>query len=137
MTTYATTDDIEKEIGRPPLDEAEKDQWAQWLKFAENELNERFNGHLTELVNAGTLRKETVRKTEINAVARKVTNPEGKKTVRIDDYSSTVDESRASGEVRVSNDEWEELSPALRGAVFSVRASGATPVRIEVPRTCQ
>lgn len=49
-------------------------------------------------------------------VLRVLNNPDGKRQEALDDYSYTIDSSRSRGEVYLSDDEFEELQPRLKGA---------------------
>ena len=123
--TYASVDDVAAELGRPvPTDPNVIAQWERWLTRIENQILDRIPD-LHARVLAGSPTAELVADVEATAVARKALNPEClRSTTRaIDDGSvtKTVDQTRSSGELELTDGEWDLLLPRpVRGA-FTIR----------------
>lgn len=123
--TYATVADVAAELGRPvPTDDPTIAQWERWLTRVENQVLARIPD-LHARVLAGSPTAELVADVEATAVARKALNPEGlRSTTRsIDDASvtKTIDQTRSTGELELTDDEWDMLLPRpVRGA-FTIR----------------
>lgn len=116
---YATWVDVQDRFGRD-LTDAERRQVGAWLDDIEASILSRIP-NLTELVDAGTLQRQTVVKIEAAAVIRVLRNPDGKLTERIDDYSWTRDSSTATGSLYLTDDEWAELTPSVATDAFTIR----------------
>lgn len=122
---YATVSDVAAELGRPtPTDPPIVAQWERWLSRVENMIRARIPD-LDDLVTAGTPSEALVVDIEAAVVARKVLNPEGLRQVTraIDDGSvtKTVDQTRSSGELALTDDEWGLLLPTADSGAFSTR----------------
>lgn len=123
--TYAGVSDVAAELGRPtPTDAPTLAQWERWLSRVENMIRARIPD-LDALVTAGTPSEAIVVDVEAAVVARKVLNPEGLRQVTraIDDGSvtKTVDQTRSSGELMLTDDEWGFLLPTAEAEAFSTR----------------
>lgn len=117
--SYATWSDVERRFSRD-LTEREKIQVTEWLDDVESTILTRIP-NLAELIAAGTLQQRTVVKIEAQVVLRKLDNPQGKLTERIDDYSWTRDSSTATGQIELTDGEWEELTPSASTDAFTIR----------------
>lgn len=123
--TYASVSDVAAELGRPtPTDPPIVAQWQRWLSRVENMIRARIPD-LDALVTAGTPSEALVVDVEAAVVARKVLNPEGLRQVTraIDDGSvtKTVDQTRSSGELGLTEDDWGLLLPTADSGAFSTR----------------
>lgn len=116
---YATWSDVERRFSRD-LTEREKVQVTEWLDDIESTILGRIP-NLADLIAAGTLLQRTVVKIEAQVVLRKLDNPQGKLTERIDDYSWTRDSSTATGQLELTDCEWEELTPSAATDAFTIR----------------
>lgn len=110
MTTLATYQDVEVSLGRS-LSEAERIRVAWWLTGAEAQIRARL-GDVSELD------AETVRYVEAEAVATRMSNPDGHSAESIDDYSYRLPSEARS--VTITDEWWAMLAPA-RGSFMSVR----------------
>ena len=126
--TYATTDDVETELGRTATSATETAQWAAWLDRVERAIMRRFTRAglvLADQITAGTLAAEDVADVEVAAVVRKVTNPAGLTSVTrsLDDGSITTrregDDNRDG--LVITDEEWAALLPISGSAAFSTR----------------
>ena len=70
-----------------------------------------------------TLDSALVRVVVARMVLRVMRNPDGKLSEQIDDYKFTRDESRAGGDLYISDDEMAMLTPASATGAFSIRPS--------------
>lgn len=118
---FATVDDVQLELGRQlTADEIASVVW--WIGRAERMIRARVTD-LDERLVAGTLLDATLTDVIVAAVARKVLNPDGVRTVMhsIDDASiqKTVDAPNPGGALYIYPHEWAALIP-MSGA-FSVR----------------
>jgi hypothetical protein len=116
---YATWQDVQDRFGRT-LTDSERLQVDAWLDDIEDTVLVRIP-NLAALIAAGTLTQRTVVKIEAEAVRRRLENPQGKLTERIDDYSWTRDSSTASGSLYLTDEEWAELTPSASSDAFSIR----------------
>lgn len=127
---YAEVADVTTRLGRPPVDQAESDQWTAWLEDIEAIINGRFN--LTDAVTAGKPTEPVVVLVEANAVIRKINNPTGKRSERIDDYYYDYGESGSSSGLFLTDEEWALLAPVgLPDGAFTIRPYGVDPRRGE------
>lgn len=116
---YATWGDVERRFSRD-LTERERIQVTEWLDDVESSILNRIPD-LADLIDSGALSERTVVKVESQAVIRKLDNPQGKLTERIDDYSWTRAQSTATGELELTDAEWEELTPSASSDAFTIR----------------
>lgn len=107
----ATIMDLEDRLGRD-LTGTEARQATAWLTDASALILRRFPQYATVPTDIST-------KVCCSMVLRKLDNPNGKRQESLDDYSYTIDSSRSRGEVYLSDEEAEELSPPKSGA-FSI-----------------
>jgi len=134
--TYATENDVAAELGRPtPTDPTVVAQWRRWLTRIENMIVARIPD-LVDRITAGEIQQGLVADVEASAVARKILNPEGLRqiTKAIDDGSVTklIDQSRSTGELGLTEDEWALLLPTADSGAFSTRP-GFEPDTAELP----
>jgi hypothetical protein len=115
---YATWIDVENRFDRD-LTDREKTQVTEWLDDVEDTILGRIP-NLAALIAAGTLTQRTVVKVEANVVLRKLNNPQGKLTERIDDYSWTRDSSTATGALFLTDEDWAELTPSAPSDSYSI-----------------
>ena len=126
--TYATVEDVSTRLGRPITDEAEVTQVTAWLGDIEALILARVPD-LAARIAEGTLSNGTVVMIEANSVIRKIRNPEGKKNERIDDYSFSLNDANARGDLFLTDDEWDLLIPQSSSGAFSTRPYGAPDFR--------
>ncbi len=130
--TYANDSDVEVRLGRT-LTEPERLQVVAWLDDIEGTIKSRIPT-LDDLVTAGSLSDAVVRKVEAQAVIRVLRNPDGKLTERIDDYSWTRDSSTSTGQLCLTDEEWDELTPSASYEAFTIRPSFEPGVQHWSPR---
>lgn len=123
--TYGNVNDVAAELGRPtPTDQDVLAQWGRWLTRIENIIIARIPD-LNDRVSAGEINIDLLADIEAAAVARKVLNPEGIRQVTraVDDGSvtKTIDQTRSSGALDLTDDEWALLLPKADGGAFSTR----------------
>jgi len=94
------------ELGRTITDALEIQQITSWITRAENKIRTRL-GDLT------LLDQPVLVDVVVQAVARKVRNPDGKVSEGIDDYNYRLNEASRKGEVFITDEEWADLSPGL------------------------
>jgi hypothetical protein len=129
---FANVSDVADELGRAITDPAEMRQVNRWIATVERIVKGRIPDLDTQAA-AGLIDPETVKDVQVAAVARRARNPEGlrnrTRTVSIDDYSrteqATIDSAVSSGELYLTDAEWERLAPADVGA-FTFRLGGAS-----------
>lgn len=111
MTTVATVQDVATAIGRPISDDAEIGRVQWWLDSVELQIAARL-GVVTDLNQAA------VKYVEVEAVAARLTNPEGYSSETIDDY--TYRYGTETRKVTILDEWWHLLSPTS-AAAFSTR----------------
>jgi len=124
--TYATPQDVADELGRPiPTDPVEIAQINRWLGRAENMIRGRIPDLDTRATDAAFA--ALVVDVEAAAVARRVQNPEGLRSVTktIDDGTVTKvrDQVLSDGQLRILDEEWDLLLPASAPDALSTRMS--------------
>jgi len=121
--SYATITDVSTRLGRPISDSLEVAQVTAWIGDIEALILARIPT-LAGLITAGSLATETVTMVEANAVIRKIRNPDGKQNEKIDDYSYGLNANAARGELFLSDDEWDLLTPNASSGAFTVTPYG-------------
>lgn len=111
----ATVVDVEASLGRTLTDE-ETVQAAVWLDDAEMQIRLR-------LGDVSLLDQQALAYVEREAVVLKLRNPDGKQQEAIDDYSYRRYDANARGQVYITQDWWNLLSPNSRPRIFSVMPS--------------
>lgn len=119
VATYA---DVAIAIGRPISTPDEQAQVTYWLDGAEMQIKAR-------LGDVATLDQAALKFVETEAVAARLTNPEGYQSETIDDY--TYRHGAETRRVTILDEWWALLSPATEAASFSTRP-GFEPDRIDL-----
>lgn len=119
MPLYSSVDDVATELGRTITTAEETAQVSAWIDRVEGRVAQRVPNLATLVADSTYLR--TVQLVVAAVVARKVLNPEGMRSERVDDYY--YDRGSQAADLWPTADEWAELMPSLSGAAFSVRAS--------------
>lgn len=128
---YASVEDVSARLGRPITDASEVAQVTAWLADIELIIRSRIPG-LDDLVDAGNPSDAVVVMVESNAVIRKIQNPEGKASERIDDYYYQLDANRAQGDLYLTDVEWGLITPnSGSGAAFTISPYGAPDTRCD------
>ena len=126
---YATPQDVADELGRSiPTDPVEIAQITRWLGRAENMIRGRIPDLDTRAADpAFAAFAALVVDVEAAAVARRVQNPEGLRSVTktIDDGTMTKvrDQVLSDGQMRILDEEWDLLLPASGSDAASLRMS--------------
>ena len=108
----ATLADLADRLGRD-LTPSEERRATAWLDDATALIVDRFPRY-------DTTPTAVSKKVCCAMVLRSLSNPDGKRQESIDDYSYTVDSSRSTGEVYLSDEEAAELAAKPGGRVFSI-----------------
>lgn len=116
--TFATVQDVADTIGRPITDPLEVKQVEKWLARVETRIRRRIPNLNTLSEDATYL--ETLVGVEVDVVARRVLNPEGKKSEGIDDYRYSLTDAAASSDLWPTDAEWDELTPEPLSRAFSI-----------------
>lgn len=101
-----TPEQVGIELGRPITDGLEVQQVTSWITRAENKIRSR-------LGDLALLDQAVVTDVVVQAVARKVRNPDGKVSEDVDDYRYRLNDASRKGEVFITDEEWADLSPDL------------------------
>ena len=121
---YASGADVATRLGRPSKGTAESAQWDAWLNDVEAIINGRFN--LDQAVASGKPTEAVVKMIEANAVIRKINNPTGKRSERIDDYYYDYGERGSTAGLYLEDDEWALIAPnGSPDGAFTIRPYGA------------
>lgn len=119
----ATHQQVQTSLGRP-LTVAEVGQVTQWLADAELQIRLR-------LGDISALDQDALAYVEREAVLLKVLNPEGKKSEQIDDYKYDRGSAHARGQVFITDDWWDMLSPESSTSAFTIRPFGEPGYRTD------
>lgn len=116
----ATQADLADRLGRE-LTDVETRQTAAWLHDATAIILDRFPWYATAPTQASTA-------VCCAMVLRVLKNPDGKRSETIDDYSYTIDQARSAGELYMTENEIDTLTP-VRTSAFSIvpTAPACTP----------
>ena len=122
---YATVNDVEVRLGRPPANLAESEQWGAWLTDVESIIDERVGG-LDQAVTDGRITLGLIVMIEANAVVRRINNPDPtliSTTRTIDDASVTTrrEGGATTDDAWLTAYEWGLLIPASSNDAFSTR----------------
>jgi hypothetical protein len=120
---YATPTDIADRLGRE-LDETEARIVDARLGDAELLIKSRVKD-LNVQVSAGTIDQAVVVMVESDAVLRLIRNPEGYTTETDGNYSYAIDQSVATGRLRILDEEWALLG--VRASVFTIAPKMSIP----------
>lgn len=113
---YATATNIADRLGRD-LDETEARIVGARLGDAELLIKSRIKD-LTDQVSAETIDQAIVVMVEADAVLRLIRNPEGYTTETDGNYSYAIDQSVATGRLKILDEEWALLG--VRAKVFTI-----------------
>lgn len=102
---YANLDDVQTTLGRRIETAEEINQVNAWIADTELCISVR-------LGNLSDLNRDALRFVIKESVARRVRNPEGKTTERIDDYSYTLSAESAKASLYILEEEWALLAPS-------------------------
>lgn len=108
---YANLQDVETTLGRRITERYEIQQVRSWIEDAALCIRLRL-GSLDDL--SGEVLRFVIKE----SVARRVRNPEGKTTERIDDYSYTLNADSARASLYILDEEWAMLSPRVGANIF-------------------
>lgn len=122
--TYANVNDVSTRLGRPISDATEIAQVNAWLGDVEALILARIPALATG-VSAGLPTEAVVVMVEANAVVRKVRNPEGKVSERIDDYDYRLNENAGRGDLFLTDEEWALLEPGSGQGAFTITPGGS------------
>lgn len=126
----ATVQDVADSLGRPITTDAEIVQVGQWLDDAEMQIRLRL-GVVT------ALDQQALAYVEREAVILKIRNPEGKKSEQIDDYQYSRYDAAARGQIWITAEWWDLLSPGGSAGAFSITPSGDTYWALAATRLTQ
>lgn len=115
--SHTHVDDVATELGRPIPEGPEHDQIESWIRRVEGRILRRIPDLADRVLDEDYL--ETVRSVVAAVVARKVLNPEGFRSERVDDYY--YDRGSQKADLWPSQDEWADLLPGAASGAFSVR----------------
>lgn len=129
MATYATPADVAESLrGSTSTTEAEQVQWQKWLDSVESQIVRRFKRLglvLADRVALGDPTAADVAIVEVDAVIRRIQNPDGmtSTTVSVDDGSITKrrDGYRGGDPLTLTDDEWDRLLPTPDRSAWSTR----------------
>lgn len=116
----ANIETVSKRLGREIASAAEVDQVEAWIGDVEAMILARLPD-VQSRIDSNVLNGAVVAAVVANAVIRKIKNPDGKQNERIDDYSYGLTAEAARGELFLTDEEWDLLSPALSSNAFSIR----------------
>lgn len=122
---YANLTDVSARLGRPVTDATEVEQVNAWLSDVETLILARIPDMVAR-VGDNQPSSAVVAMVEANAVVRKVRNPEGKVSERIDDYDYRLNENAGRGELFLTDEEWALLSPGAGAGAFTIRPYSVT-----------
>ncbi|WP_197408627.1 Gp19/Gp15/Gp42 family protein [Actinobaculum massiliense] len=120
--TVANIATVADRLGRPISDAGEIAQVNAWLRDVTALITSRIPDYET-LLAQGAIRTDVAGMVEANAVIRKLRNPDGKQSEQIDDYSYRLNRDFSRGEIFLTDQEWELLTP------FEERQQGAFSIR--------
>lgn len=123
----AQTVDVEKALGRPISDQLELDRVTSWASVVERMIDRRAK-RLGLTINQ--LDPLDVAFVVGEAVARKVNNPEGKLSERIDDYSFRRGDETSQAGLYLTAREWSLLFPGSGSGAFTISTYAQLPRRL-------
>lgn len=120
-TPFATVQELED--AWRPLSDAEQTPAATRLAQASRIIRHRFST-IDDRITAGDLDPDLVADVAISMVIRYLRNPDGDRQVSFEDYSTTKDSAAASGDLCLTDEELDTLSPPrTAGRAFSIDTS--------------
>lgn len=118
LVDYASVDDVATTLGRPITEPDEVKQVGSWIQKVQRRIYRK-------LGDLGQLDADALRDVIAEVVARRVRNPEGKRSERIDDYSFSLDADAAKSGLYITDEEWDLLIPDV--SVDGAFTIGANP----------
>lgn len=115
---YTLPSDVAVELGRP-LSESEQAQVTAWINRVEARILLRIPDLDVRSDEPGY--RDRLTGVVVDVVARKVRNPDGMRSERIDDYF--YDRGSQSADLALTDLEWAELLPGSTSGAFSTRPS--------------
>lgn len=126
--SYASTFDVQVELGRPASSTAEASQWQAWLARVERSIERGFRRAglvLADQVALNEPTKQDVIDVEVAVTIRKIQLPSDGRTSTtraVDDASITERwESDTYGGLDLTDDDWNSLLPGSDSQAFSTR----------------
>lgn len=117
---FTTIEEVARRLGREIGEGTEAHQVQAWIDDVGAMILARLPT-IEARIASGELRSEVVSAVVSNAVIRKVKNPDGKQNERIDDYSYGLTADAARGELFLTDEEWDLLSPSTETGAFTIR----------------
>ncbi len=116
---YTTWQDVAIDLGRPASEVSPEAQemWASWLARVEG----RIAGRIVDLDERAAVPAylDTLRGVIVDVVVRRVNNPQGFRSERVDDYY--YDRGTSTADLSLTDDEWRELGWWASSEAFSTR----------------
>lgn len=128
--TFATISDVSTRLGRPITDSNEVAQVEAWLEDIEAIILNRLPD-LPARVAEGSPSVVVLAAVESNAVIRKIKNPDGLVSEGVDDYNYRLNENARKGELFLTDDEWDLLTPGAPDGAWTITPGGARRQRGE------
>lgn len=119
----ATITEVSTRLGREIGEGAETNQVNAWIDDVEGMIKARLP-NIEERISDGDLSPLVVSAVVSNVVIRKIKNPDGKQNERIDDYSYGLTADAATGELFLTDREWDLLMPTASSGAFTIRPYG-------------
>lgn len=116
MANETTVTDVEAVLGRP-INPPETAQVEAWVGRVEGRIRSRIADLDERLLDPAY--KATFTGVVVDVVIRKILNPTGMRSERIDDYY--YDRGSQKADLWPTDEEWAELMPAISSGAFSVR----------------
>lgn len=116
VDTYADVTDVAKRLRRPISDPLEIQAVTVWLEDAESAIRVRIPDLEAVVTDDkplpfGKVSRKTLVLVESRAAARVANNPDGYRSVAIDDVTRVRDRDLSDGQVRITDADWAELLP--------------------------
>lgn len=121
---FATISDVSTRLGRPITSPDEVAQVEAWIGDVEAIILHRIPD-LQDRVTAGSPTAAVVAAVEANAVIRKIKNPDGKVSEGLDDYNYRLNENSRKGELFLTDEEWDLLTPGTPDGAWTIVPGGA------------
>lgn len=119
MGPFTTAQDVADDLGRPISDVSPEEvaQWTGWIARVEGRIARRIPDLDVRAAEPGYAALLTG--VVVDVVVRRINNPQGMKSERIDDYY--YDRGTQSGDLTLTDDEWRELGWWASSEAFSTR----------------
>lgn len=118
---YAIWQDVAADLGRPASEVSaeEQEQWARWIDRVSGRIARRISD-LNDRVAADPDYASTLTGVIVDVVVRRVNNPNGFRSERVDDYYYDRQQGEPSS-LWLTDDEWRELGWFASSEAFSTR----------------